>query len=52
MRKAFAFVLEKEGRGVFGFQLSEAALAQMTDLLRAYMEIHMELRLKTRDFFA
>lgn len=51
VRRAFAFVLEKEGREVFGFRLSEEALAQMTDLLRAYMEIHMELRLKTRDFF-
>lgn len=52
VRKAFSFVLGKEGRGVFGFQLSEDALAQMTDILRAYMDIHMELRLKTRDFFA
>lgn len=51
VRKAFAFVLEKEGRAVFGFQLSEEALAQMTVILRDYMDVHMELRLKTRDFF-
>lgn len=52
VRKAFAFVLEKEGKAVFGFQMSEDALQQMTVILRSYIDIHMDLRLKTRDFFA
>lgn len=52
VRKAFAHVLEKEGRAVYGFNLSEEALEQMTVILRNYMDIHMDLRLKTRDFFA
>ena len=51
VRKAFRFVLEKESRAVFGFQLSAEALEQLTFLLRKYMEVHMDLRLKTRDFF-
>ena len=52
VRKAFAYVLEKEGRAVYGFNLSEEALEQLTVILRNYMDIHMDLRLKTRDFFA
>ena len=52
VRKAFAYVLEKEGRAVFGFNLSDEALDQMTAILRNYMDVHMDLRLKTRDFFA
>lgn len=52
VRKAFAYVLEKEGKAVFGFNLSDEALEQMTVILRNYMDIHMDLRLKTRDFFA
>lgn len=51
VRRAIAFVLEKEGREVFGFRLSEEALAQMTSILRDYMDVHMDLRLKSRDFF-
>ena len=52
VRKAFAYVLEKEGKAVFGFNLSDEALEQMTVILQNYMDIHMDLRLKTRDFFA
>lgn len=51
VRKAFCFVLEKEGKAVFGFHLSEEALEQMTVILRNYMDVYMDLRLKTRDFF-
>ena len=41
----------KESRAAFGFQLSAEALEQMTFILRKYMEVHMGIRLKTRDFF-
>lgn len=52
VRKVFAFVLENEGRAVFGFTLSEEALLQMERILKRYMEVHMDLRLKSRDFLA
>lgn len=52
VRKAIAFVLEKEGKAVFGFHLSDAALEQLSVILKQYMEIHMDIRLKSRDFFA
>lgn len=51
VRKAFAYVLEREGRGIFGFQLSPEALQQWKEILRSYIELHLDLRLKTRDFF-
>lgn len=52
VRKALRFVLTKESRAVFGFRLSPEALEQLTFILRSYMEIHLDLHLKTRDFFA
>lgn len=52
VRQAFAFVLEREGRQVLGFQLSPEALEQLGVILREYMDVHMGLRLKSRDFFA
>lgn len=51
VRKALAFVLEKEGKAVFGFNLSDEALEQMTVILKNYMDVHMDVRLKSRDFF-
>lgn len=51
VRKAFAHVLSKEGRAVFGFQLSPEALTQMTVILKNYMDVHMDVHLKSRDFF-
>ena len=51
VRKAMTFVLEKEGRSVFGFNLSEEALEQLSVILKNYMDIHMDVRLKSRDFF-
>ena len=51
VRKAFAHVLSKDGRSVFGFTLSEEALEQMTVILKSYMDIHMGVRLKSRNFF-
>lgn len=50
VRRAFAFVLEKEGRAVFGFTLSDEALQQMERILERYMDVHMDLRLKSRGF--
>lgn len=52
VRKAFGHVLSKEGKGIFGFNLSEEALEQLTVILKNYMDIHMGMRLKSRDFFA
>ncbi|MDO4531516.1 MAG: DNA repair protein RecO [Bacillota bacterium] len=51
VRQALQYVLEREGGAVFGFHLSEEAMEQLTMLLKSYMEIHMGLRLKSRDFF-
>lgn len=51
VRRAVRFVLERESRAAFGFQLSAEALEQLTFILRQYMEVHMGIRLKTRDFF-
>lgn len=60
-RIAFLFWMPSEGRfglcwkerasAAFGFQLSAEALEQLTFILRKYMEVHMGIRLKTRDFF-
>ena len=51
VRKAFAHVLSKDGRSVFGFNLSEEALEQLSVILKNYMDVHMDVRLKTCDFF-
>jgi DNA repair protein RecO (recombination protein O) len=51
VRKAFEHVLTKDGRAVFGFNLSEEALEQLSVILKSYMDVHMDVRLKTRDFF-
>ncbi len=51
VRKAIAHVLEKEGKSVFGFNLSEEALEQLSVILKSYMDVHMDVRLKTRNFF-
>lgn len=51
VRQAFAFVLAQEGRRVFGFRLSAEAEAQLEQILRRYLEVHLEVRLKSRDFF-
>lgn len=51
VRKAFAHVLSKEGKAIFGFHLSEEALEQLTVILKSCMDIHMGVRLKSRNFF-
>lgn len=52
VRQAFAHILRREGRAIFGFNLSEEALAQFSAILREYMRVHLDIRLKSRDFFA
>ena len=51
VRKAIAHVLMKEGKSVFGFNLSDEALEQLSVILKNYMDVHMDVRLKSRDFF-
>ena len=52
VRKAFAHVLSKDGKAVFGFNLSDEVLEQLSVIMKSYMEVHMDVRLKSRDFFA
>ena len=52
VRKAISHVLMKEGKSVFGFNLSEEALEQLSVILKDYMDVHMDVRVKSRDFFA
>ena len=51
VRKAFAHVLSKDGKAVFGFNLSDEALEQLSVIMKSYMDVHMDIRLKSRDFF-
>ena len=51
VRQVFAHVLSKEGKAVFGFHLSDEVLEQLTIILKNYMDVHMDIRLKSRDFF-
>ena len=51
VRKAFAHVLSKDGKAVFGFNLSDEALEQLSVIMKSYMDVHMDVRLKSRDFF-
>ena len=51
VRKAFAHVLSKDGKAVFGFNLSEEALEQLSVIMKSYMDVHMDVRLKSRNFF-
>ena len=41
----------KDGKAVFGINLTDEALEQLTVILKSYMDIHMGVRLKSRDFF-
>lgn len=52
VRQAFARILSRESKAIFSFQLSDAALAQFSAILQRYLSVHMEVRLKSRDFFA
>ena len=51
VRKAFAHVLSKDGKAVFGFNLSDEALEQLSVIMKSYIDVHMDVRLKSRDFF-
>lgn len=50
VQKAISFIAEREGRQIFGFTLSEEAMNQLDTILRRYMEVHMGVRLKSREF--
>lgn len=52
VRQAFDHVLSRESRAVFRFTLSDAALTQFSAILQGYLAAHMEIQLKSRDFFA
>ena len=52
VRKAFAHVLSKDGKAVFGFNLSDEVLEQLSVIMKSYMDVHMDVRLKSRDFLA
>ena len=51
VRKAFAHVLSKDGKAVFGFNLSDEALEQLSVIMKSYIDVHMDVRLKSRAFF-
>ncbi len=50
VQRAVAYIAEREGRQIFSFTLSEEALAQLDHILRRYLEVHMGVRLKSREF--
>lgn len=50
VQKAFSFITQREGKQIFAFTLSAEALAQMDFVLQRYLEVHMGVRLKSREF--
>lgn len=52
VKKALTYVLEREGKDIFAFRLSEEALAQLNRILRRYIQIHMGVDLQSRRFAA
>lgn len=50
VQKAIAFITEREGKQIFAFTLSEEATNQLDVILRRYLEVHMGVRLKSREF--
>lgn len=49
-QKAIHYISQREGRSIFSFTLSEEVLLQLDGILRRYLEIHMGIRLKSREF--
>lgn len=49
-QKAITFITKREGKQIFAFTLSEEALTQLDDIFRRYLEVHMGVRLKSREF--
>lgn len=50
VQKAISFIGEREGKQIFAFTLSEEAMTQLDTILRRYLEVHMGVRLKSREF--
>ncbi|NCC15145.1 MAG: DNA repair protein RecO [Clostridia bacterium] len=50
VQRAISFIAQNEGKRIFAFSLSVEALAQMDSVLRRYLEIHMGVSLKSREF--
>lgn len=50
VQKAISFITEREGKQIFGFTLSEKAMAQLDHIFQRYIEVHMGVRLKSREF--
>ncbi len=50
VQKAISFVAQREEKQIFAFTLSEEATAQMDAVLRRYLEVHMGVSLKSREF--
>jgi len=50
VQKAISFITQREGKQIFAFTLSPEAMAQMDFILQRYLEIHMGVRLKSREF--
>jgi DNA repair protein RecO (recombination protein O) len=50
VQKAISFITEREGKQVFAFTLSEEATNQLDTMMRRYLEVHMGVRLKSREF--
>lgn len=50
VQKAMSFVTQRDGSQIFAFVLSDEAMTQMDSILRRYLEVHMGVRLKSREF--
>jgi DNA repair protein RecO (recombination protein O) len=50
VQKAIFFITQRDGNQIFAFVLSDEAMAQMDSILRRYLEVHMGVRLKSREF--
>ncbi|WMI81425.1 DNA repair protein RecO [Anaerotignum sp. MB30-C6] len=50
VQKAITFITQREGKQIFAFTLSPGAMMQMDYILQRYLEVHMGVRLKSREF--
>ncbi|KXL54490.1 DNA repair protein RecO [Anaerotignum neopropionicum] len=50
VQKAISFVTQRGEKQIFAFVLSQEAMVQMDEILRRYLEVHMGVRLKSREF--
>lgn len=50
VQKALSFITQRDGKQIFSFTLSPEALLQMDLVLKRYLEVHMGVGLKSREF--